>query len=194
MKRGVIMSFLCSSHSEEHFLSAQGVGCQPLGIGIDSDVAQTGTMKLEKNQWVIAYLSNQEPHRGNDGWKVKGCEVWLPPAYQRGPDRGSFTTEPRKWYTLKICSSSIGAITHYEASIGDTPLCDFNLRIVRKEGKRLNKGGALLYVRNAEVRFDNVVIAGESIPDRDMNEFVGKLSVSSGGKLTTMWGELKADR
>ena len=72
-----------------------------LGIGIDSDVAQTGTMKLEKNQWVVVYLSNQEPHRGNDGWKVKGCEVWLPPVYQRGPDRGRFIIEPRKWYTLK---------------------------------------------------------------------------------------------
>ena len=165
-----------------------------LGIGIDSNVAQTGTMKLEKNQWVIAYLSNQEPQRGNDGWKVKGCEVWLPPVYQRGPDRGSFTTEPRKWYTLKIHSSSIGASTRYEAFINETPLCDFNLRIVHQEGNRLNKGGALLYVRNAEVRFDNVVITGDNIPNLDMNEFVSKLSVSPGAKLTTTWGGLKADR
>lgn len=166
-----------------------------LGIAIDSDVAQTGTMKLEKNQWVGVYLSNQEPHRGNDGWKVKGCEVWLPPIYQRGPDRGSFVTEPRKWYTLKIRSSPIGAITTlYEASIDDTPLCDFKLKTVLNEGKRLNTGGAVLYVRNAEVRFDNVVITGENIPDLDMNEFVGELSVSSGGKLTTTWGKLKMDR
>ena len=167
-----------------------------LGLAIDSDVAQTGTMKLEKNQWVGVYLSNQEPHLRNDGWKTKGCEVWLPPVYQRGPDRGSFIVEPKKWYTLKIRSFPVGAITTlYEASVDDTPLCEFELKTVVKEGKRLNTGGAALYARNAEVRFDNVVITGENIPNLDMNEFVSELSVSRpGAKLTTTWGELKVDQ
>ena len=138
---------------------------------------------------------NQEPHCGNDGWKVKGCEVWLPPVYQRGPDRGNFIIEPRKWYTLKIRSFPVSAITTlYEVSIDDTPLCEFELKTVLKEGKRLNTGGALLYVRNAGVRFDNVVITGESISNLDMNEFVGELSVSRGGKLATTWGAIKRDK
>ena len=151
-------------------------------------------MKLEKNQWVGVYLSNQEPHLRNDGWKTKGCEVWLPPFYQRGPDRGSFIIE-KKWYTLKIRSFPVGAITTlYEASVDDTPLCEFELKTVVKEGKRLNTGGAALYGRNAEVRFDNVVITGENIPDLDMDEFVSELSVSSRANLTTTWGKLKVDQ
>ena len=46
-------------------------------------------------------------------------------------------------------------------------------------------GAAGLGLSNQTARFDNVVITGDSIPDR------GGLSVTPGAKLATMWGGLK---
>ena len=164
-----------------------------IGIGIHSNVAETGTMRPEKNQWVWTGVINRQTNLGNDGWNRKQCEVWLPPVYAIAPNKGEFATKPRRWYTLRLIANIVGNLTVYRALIDEKLLCDFDIETPLKEGERLNTGGAFLYVRNAEVRFDNVVISGETIPDLDMNEFVA-LSVSPGGKLTTMWGELRQHR
>ena len=133
---------------------------------------------------------NQQPRLGNDGWKTKGCEVWLPPFILLIPDTGKFVMEPRKWHTLQLSSRNVGGLTTYQAAINDTELCNFDLVVPF----RANTGGPFLAVRNAEVHFDNVVIADESIPDMDVNDFVGALSVSHGDNLATTWGELKQRR
>ena len=159
-----------------------------IGIGIHSNVAKTGTMQLDKNQWVWTGVIANQQHLGNDGWNRKECEVWLPPIYALAPNKGEFTTKPRRWYTLRLRSKVIGNLTVYSAFIDDTVLCDFELETPFEAGKQVNTGGVFLYVRDAEVRFDNVVTTGETIPDLDMNEF---LSVSRKGKLATTWGQLK---
>ena len=161
-----------------------------IGIGIHSNVVETGTLRLEKNQWVWTGVINHQTNLGNDGWDRKQCEVWLPPVYAIAPNEGEFTTKPRRWYTLRLIANIVGNLTVYRASIDEKVLCDFDIETPLKAGKRLNTGGVFLYVRNAEVHFDNVVILGESIPNIDMNG----LSVSPGGRLTTMWGEIKQHR
>ena len=176
-----------------------GSGCwsPSLGIGIHSDIAETGTMRFDRNQWVGVFLVNRQPDLGNDGWNLKLCEVWLD-GLALAPDEGEFVTEPRKRYTLRISSNTVepnneNSVTTYQAAINDIAICDFNLRTPLGE-ERANVGGPFLYVRNAEVHFDNVAIVGESIPDIDVNDFVRALSVSRGGKLATTWGEIKQHR
>ena len=159
-----------------------------IGIGIHSNVAETGSLQLGKNQWVWAGVFNRQLDRGNNGWARKLCEVWIPPDDVLSLDRGEFLTRPRRWYTLRISAFSTRLRTKYVAVIGNKQICDFSLDIRFESGKRTTAGGAFLYVRNAEVHFDNVVITGENIPNLDMNEF---LPVSRKGKLATTWGEIK---
>lgn len=174
-----------------------GSGCwlPSFGITIHSDIGQTGTMRLDRNQWVSVYVANQKPDLGNDGWDRKGCEVRLG-GLGLAPDPGEFAIDPRKWYTLRLGSRIEGEFTIYQAAINDTELCNFKILTPLAAGKRVNVGGVAIGIRNAEIHFDNVVIAGESIPDIDVNDFVPKpkLSVSRGGKLATTWGELKRHR
>lgn len=47
------------------------------------------------------------------------------------------------------------------------------------------EGRVGLSVANYTVRFDNLVISGDGVPNK------GRLSVTSKGKLTTVWGDLK---
>ena len=178
-----------------------GLGCwfPALGITIQSDMAETGTMKLDRVQYVAVYSVNLQPDRGNDGWSQKGCGVRMaltPP----GPyNLDDFVTKPRKWYTLRLSSNTEGdnnqdSVTTYQASINNKVICDFSFPTPFLGGERINVGGVAITIRNAEVHFDNVVIAGESIPDMDVNDFVGAWSVSRGGKLATTWGEIKQHR
>ena len=159
-----------------------------IAIGMHSNVAETGTLRLDNNHYVGVYVANWEPDRGNDGWNSKGCEVWIPPIIARSPDFGDFVTKPQEWYTLRLSSRTEGDTTTYVATINDIQLCNFDIPTF-VAGERVNTGGVFITSRNAEVHFDNVVILGDSIPD-----FLAGLSVSPGGKLATTWGELKRHR
>ena len=184
---------------KETFPAGPGCWWPVLGILIQSDMAETGTLKHNRNQYVAAYSLNPEPDRGNDGWNQKGCDVRMaltPP----GPyNLDDFLTKPRKWYTLRLSSNTAGdnnqdSVTTYQVFINDKMICDFSFPTPFLGGERINAGGVAIITRNAEVHFDNVVIAGESIPDMAVDDFVGALSVSRGGKLATMWGEIKRTR
>ena len=164
-----------------------------ISIGIHSDAAETGTLRLNKNQYVGVYVANRNPNLGNDSWNRKGCEVWIPPIIARTPDSGEFATEPQEWHTLRLSSRTEGNTTTYQAAINDMELWNFDIPTF-VAGEQANPGGVFITTRNAEVHFDNVVILGESIPNIDVNEFVAGLSVSPGGKLATTWGELKQRR
>ena len=184
---------------KETFPAGPGCWWPVLGILIQSDMAETGTLKHNRNQYVAAYSLNPEPDRGNDGWNQKGCDVRMaltPP----GPyNLDDFLTKPRKWYTLRLSSNTAGdnnqdSVTTYQVFINDKMICDFSFPTPFLGGERINVGGVAIVIRNAEVHFDNVVIAGESIPDIDVNDFVGAWSVSRGSKLATTWGEIKRHR
>ncbi|MBM3237570.1 hypothetical protein FJZ31_14870 [Candidatus Poribacteria bacterium] len=85
----------------------------------------------------------------------------------------NFKTEVGKWHTLRFVVNG----NSYEAFIDDEQICEFQTNLP-------DRGGAGLAAGNCEAHFDNVVITGDDIPDRN-------LSVEPKAKLTTTWGQIK---
>lgn len=108
-------------------------------------------------------------------------------------------TEPRallrlnKWARLKLNVNG----ENFSFWIGDKKIAGtgdafaFMLEgqeIKWKAGKlrdRFGKGGTGFGLSNYTARFDNIIVTGDSIPNR------GRLAVTPGGKLATTWGDLK---
>lgn len=84
--------------------------------------------------------------------------------------------EENRWYTARIeCEGN-----HYRMFLED------KLVFECEEGSPEDAYGVAGFgVRNCEAHFDNIVITGDSIPDRSMT------AVSSKSKLATAWGSIK---
>ena len=91
------------------------------------------------------------------------------------PHVGNWATEQGSWYTLRIVADR----NRYQMFIDNNRICEILTDLP-------DKGAAALGARNCEVYFDNVVITGNDIPDKDLG-----LSIEPKAKLANTWGSLK---
>jgi hypothetical protein len=89
--------------------------------------------------------------------------------------RGNFVIKKKEWHKLRIVANG----NRYEMFIDDQPICN-------TETDLIDSGGAIMFARSGEYHFDNVVITGDAIPDKDLG-----LPVEPKAKLTTTWAEIK---
>ncbi|MCZ6678842.1 MAG: DUF1080 domain-containing protein [Candidatus Poribacteria bacterium] len=109
---------------------------------------------------------------GGAPWKVR-CRGFLgAPQFFHQEE---FAIQEDKWYAVRIVANE----GDYEMFIDERRFCDFQTPFP-------DKGGALLWGHNVEAHFDNVVITGDDIPDRDLG-----LPVEPKAKLATTWATIK---
>lgn len=117
-------------------------------------------------------------HGGGNNWTGHGCE-WFWGGNRNNPGRvGNVFIEPGKWYTAKaVVKDGL-----HQIFVDDQLLCNAQI-------KQLDAGAVVFTGKNCEVHFDNVVITGDDIPDKDLG-----LPVESKAKLATMWAIIKQDK
>lgn len=94
------------------------------------------------------------------------------------PHVGNLVTELGRWYTMRIVADE----NRYEMFIDNKRICDVWTDLP-------DKGAAGVGSRNSKVHFDNVVIMGDEIPDKNLG-----LPVDPKAKLTAMWATIKQNR
>jgi hypothetical protein len=112
------------------------------------------------------------------GWNASFCEL-----FHRGGGNGigvvgNVPIEERKWYT----SLFVVKDNNYEVSIDGKLICKFKNELI-------DGGGVAFLGRNGEYHFDNIVVTGDDIPNKNMG-----LPVDSKAKLTTIWAIIKQVR
>ena len=85
--------------------------------------------------------------------------------------------EQGQWYDMRIVALG----NRYKLYMDNKKICEFRARP--------DQGGVILFAANSEVHFDNVVITGDDIPDKNLG-----LSVEPKAKLATTWATLKQSR
>lgn len=89
--------------------------------------------------------------------------------------RGNVAIKEKEWHKLRIVANG----NRYEMFIDDELICN-------TEADLIEGGGAIIFARSGEYHFDNVVITGDNIPDKDLG-----LPVEPKAKFTTTWGQIK---
>jgi len=89
---------------------------------------------------------------------------------------GTIPIEEGKWYTAR----AIVGENRYQMFFDGVLIHDLQATLP-------NQGGVGVTVANCEAHFDNVVITGDGIPDKNLG-----LAVEPKAKLATMWGQMKA--
>lgn len=130
-------------------------------------------ISMHQKPEVIAGIDVCVANRG--AWNINVCEVLVPGNIQNLPILKNVTIKEEEWHTLRITGDKNG----YQMFIDDKKVCETNNKLV-------NTGLATIGARNGVFHFDNVIITGDDIPDRNLG-----LSVQSQGKLTTTWGQIK---
>lgn len=106
------------------------------------------------------------------------CQAGVQGNIKRFPQKENLKIKEGEWYTMRVVANGNG----YQMFIDDKLICDFKNDLP-------NKGNAMVWGRNCEAHFDNVVITGDDIPDKDLG-----LPVEPLAKLATMWAFLKQGR
>lgn len=91
-----------------------------------------------------------------------------------------FPIEVGRWYNLRMTLAE----GHIEAYLNNELIAEW-------DDKSEDSGKVGLHAKGIEVRFDNVVITGDEIPDVGPS---GYATVEQTGKLATMWGSTKRGR
>lgn len=103
-----------------------------------------------------------------NNWNLVGNIRWI-------------SIEEGQWYTMRVAPIENG----FEMFVNDQAFRVIGAPVT--EG-----GGAVLRVVNSEVRFDNIRITGDDIPDAPASDAAA--SVSEKGKLVATWGRIKNSR
>ena len=124
---------------------------------------------IGRKHWVGIALG---PQAIGVDWLWVSCQRWVLGTI-RDIRNQPFFVRSGEWHTMRAVVNG----KRHQMFIDDTKICDL-------QGDLPNKGIVDLWVRSREVHFDNVVITGNEIPDKN-------LAVSPKAKLTTTWGQIK---
>ena len=102
------------------------------------------------------------------------CERFFQGGYTDVGKVGNISIEQGEWYTARTVAKG----NRYQMFINNRLLCDTK--------NNLPDAGAIgLMGKNCEVHFDNIIVTGDDIPDRN-------LAISQQNKLATTWGQIRS--
>lgn len=113
-------------------------------------------------------------------WNGNLCERFLQGGFHTHlPGVGiNLLIEQGKWYTAQMVVNG----NRYEMFLDNKLICNVQSDLP-------DTGAAAFLARNCEVHFDNVVITGDDIPDKNLG-----LPVEPKAKLATTWGRIKSNK
>lgn len=147
----------------EHTLFNGGNDCPSVvGIGIHCDDANA-------DSGIYSFFGLGPNLQWDRHWLTNG----VAPNWVDVAPIDKITLTEGKWYTARMIANG----NDYQMFIDNRKVHEFQTAFP-------DSGRAALYARNCEVHFDNVIITGDGIPNRN-------LAVSPDAKLSTTWGRIK---
>jgi len=106
------------------------------------------------------------------------CERFFRGGYTDLGNAGNISIKQSEWYTAKIVANG----NWYKMSINNQLLCDIKHDLP-------DAGSAVIMGKNCEVHFDDIIITGNGIPDKNLGLFIDPKA-----KLATTWAKIKQEK